>query len=42
MAIFRYSVDSFAALFHEENKNDLELELQENAFGGSKLHKCSL
>lgn len=42
MAIFRYSVDSFAALFHEENKNDLELELQENAFWGSKLHKCSL
>ena len=33
------SLDSSAALFHYESKNDLELYLQENAFRGSKLHK---
>ena len=41
MAIIFYyvnSVDSSAVLFHKESKNDIELDLQQIAFWGSKLH----
>ena len=36
--VYVNSVNSFAALFHYESKNDLELELQENAFWGGRKY----